>query len=132
MRSMSDNIYYSSFDKMTTCVSVAQDMQVNRVWENIYQGSRGLSRPYELGHLFERLRMNREMSRSVLAGQFGTTEEYLTQVETGRKIPTLKICLKYSKEFGINPVWVKNKLIKEILRAVEARLSLRLGIKEHG
>lgn len=75
--------------------------------------------------------MNREESRSTLAKKFGTTKEYLTQVETGRKIPTLKTCLKYSKEFGINPLWVKNKWMKEILSAVEEQLKMRLGLKDY-
>jgi len=110
---------------------LAREMQVIQITSRTYQETKGLSRPYELGHLFERLRMNRELSRSILAGQFGTTEEYLTQVETGRKIPTLKICLLYSKEFGINPLWVKNKWMHEIISMIEERLKSRLGLRDY-
>ena len=110
---------------------LAQEMQINRITSRAYQKVGDLSRPYELGHLFERLRTNREMSRSVLAGQFGTTEEYLTQVETGRKIPALRICLLYSKEFGINPLWVKNKWMKQIISTIEERLKSKLGLTDH-
>jgi transcriptional regulator with XRE-family HTH domain len=97
---------------------------------SFYPKMGGLARPYKLGFLFHKLRAYRGLPKNLLAQQFGVTEKYISEVEEGQKIPTLKFSLLCAKEFGINPQWVKNKWLKELIATIQDRLEKKLGLNE--
>jgi len=87
-----------------------------------------LARSDSLAHLFYRLRIHRNLTKRALALKFGVKEDYVSRVESGSRFPSLSFCLKCSREFGVNPEYVKNRWAKEAVRSFEERLRRRLKL----
>lgn len=75
-----------------------------------------------LAHLFRSMRIFRNVTKEVLAQKFGGTGAYLSAVESGRRVPSLKYWPLCANEFNANPLWVREKWINQTLGRVEKRL----------
>ena len=95
-----------------------------------YQKRRHLARPDTLPRIFHNLRIHRNLTAAALGKKFGFSEEYVSQIESGSKFPSLNFCLKCADEFGANPSWVKTKWAKEALERFSNRLMKRLGLDD--
>lgn len=95
-----------------------------------YQKRRLLTRPDSLPCIFRKLRIHRNLTKKALAEKFGFSEEYVSQIESGSKFPSLNFCLKCANEFGANPNWVKTKWSKEAIERFTDRLMKRLGFDD--
>ncbi len=49
------------------------------------------------------IRVFHDLKQVELAEKFGISKSYLSEIESGRKIPTLDLIEKYSSEFNIPP-----------------------------
>ena len=52
-----------------------------------------------LGEALRLVRSFHEVNQSTLAGQLGISRSYLSEIETGRKVPSLELLQKYSAHF---------------------------------
>jgi DNA-binding XRE family transcriptional regulator len=98
--------------------------------KTFYQKRNPLTRPDLLSFIFRKLRIHRFLTKKALALKFGVSEEYVSQIESGSKFPSLNFCLKCANEFGANPVWVKSKWSKEAIERFSTRLIKRLGLDD--
>jgi transcriptional regulator with XRE-family HTH domain len=87
-----------------------------------------LARSDSLAHLFYKLRIHRNFTKAALALKFGVSEDYLSRVESGSRFPSLSFSLQCSKEFDINPEYVKNRWANEAVRVFSERLRSRLKL----
>ena len=94
----------------------------------LYNNGVILTRQDSLAHLFYKLRLNRNLTKRSLASKFGTSEDYLSKVETGDLPPSLKFSLQCAEEFGINPQWVKNKWARDRIERFSETIKRRLGL----
>ena len=93
-----------------------------------YHKASVLARPDSLAHLFYKLRIHRNLTKRALSLKFGVSEDYLSRVESGSRFPSLSFCLKCSKEFEVNPEYVKNRWANEAVRSFSERLRSRLNL----
>ncbi|MDR2716052.1 MAG: helix-turn-helix domain-containing protein [Coriobacteriaceae bacterium] len=56
-----------------------------------------------INRILKMLRIAEDMSARELAGQIGLSPSYISDIETGRKKPTLTVLEKYGQLFGISP-----------------------------
>lgn len=96
----------------------------------LYQKRRHLARPDSLPRIFHNLRIHRNLTAAALGKKFGFSEDYVSQIESGSKFPSLNFCLKCAEEFGANPGWVKSKWLKEAIERFSDRLMKRLGLDD--
>jgi DNA-binding XRE family transcriptional regulator len=59
----------------------------------------------DMSNALRLLRVYHDMKLSEMAKAIGVSQGYLSEVENGKKAPTLKIVNKYGKVFSIRP-WV--------------------------
>lgn len=93
-----------------------------------YRKRVALARPDSLGHLFLKLRQNRNLTKRALADKFCISEEYVSAIESGSRFPSLCFCLKCAQEFEINPNYVKSMWAREAIARFSDRLKKRLGL----
>lgn len=87
-----------------------------------------LTRPYSLCSIFRKLRQNRGLTKRRIAIKFGTSEDYISAIENGSKLPSLRYCLFCANLFDANPSWVKEKFANECIERFSSRLKERLGL----
>ena len=95
-----------------------------------YKNEPALARPYTLAHLFRKLRINHNLTKSALAEKFSVSEGYVSGVEAGLKFPSVGFCLSCAGEFGANPEWVKRMWVREMVGRFQTRLNKRLEIED--
>ena len=93
-----------------------------------YHKSPHVARADSLAHLFYKLRIHRNLTKRALSLKFGVSEDYLSRVESGSRFPSLGFCLQCSKEFDVNPEYVKNRWANEAIRVFSERLRTRLKL----
>jgi len=95
----------------------------------LFYSKRGyLARANTLPYIFRKLRQSRNLTKEALAKKFGISEEYISQIESGSKFPSLNYVIKCGELFGANPYWVKNKWAKEAVDRFSKRILKRLGL----
>jgi len=94
-----------------------------------YQKRSALTRVDSLPHIFRKLRQNHNLTIRALADKFCVTQGYVSKIESGSMPPSLKYSLKCAEEFGINPYYVKNKWLREVIERFSERLKKRLGLE---
>jgi transcriptional regulator with XRE-family HTH domain len=89
-----------------------------------------LTRPDSLPYIFRKLRTHHNFTKKALAQKFGLSEDYVSQIESGSKFPSLQYCLACGDLFGANPGWVKTKWAHEAIKRFSDRLKKRLEIDD--
>jgi transcriptional regulator with XRE-family HTH domain len=89
-----------------------------------------LTEANSLAHLFVSLRANKGISRERMAKRLGISEKYLSLIETGKKIPSTKVCSGFAKILDINEFWLRRKLYTEIVSSYEEKLKKKLGLED--
>ena len=78
---------------------------------------------------FKSRRRCHNLTKKALADKTYVSRDYVSHVEDGRRLPSLKFCLQCAEIFGANPEWVKRKWAREMVIGFEERLRIRLNIE---
>lgn len=89
-----------------------------------------LTEANSLAHLFVSLRRTKGISRDRMARKLGVSEKYLSLIENGKKIPSIKVCSGFAKILDINEFWLRRKLYTEIVSSYEEKLKKKLGLED--
>lgn len=92
--------------------------------------SSSLARPYTLGFLFRKLRVNRGLTKGELSKKFCVSEELVSAVESGSESPSLLYCLLCAREFGANEEWIKRRWLHEAVLNFECQLKKMIGVED--
>lgn len=91
---------------------------------------RNSTRVNTLPFVFRKLRIHRNLTKAALARKVLVSEDFVSMVEDGSRIPTLKYCLACGQEFGFNPNWIKVKWMAAVMDRVAVGLRKRLGVED--
>lgn len=94
-----------------------------------YQSLQPFTRPDSLPHLFRKFRIYHNLTKRALAAKFCVSEAYIEQIESGSRIPSLRISTMYAKQFGINPEWIKRKWFKDTVEHFSERLKRKIELE---
>lgn len=90
-----------------------------------YPSQENFSRVNSLPYLFRKMRIYKNITVGSLAKKIGVSEEQVTEIESGRRPPSLTFCLSCAKEFGFNPEWIKRKWVHEMVIQFQTKLENR-------
>jgi transcriptional regulator with XRE-family HTH domain len=82
----------------------------------------------QLSRIIRTIRLTHHLTQSQVAERLGVTRDYISHIESGRKVPSLTIVDHMAQVFDYNPYYLKRAWLADMVSQFEEKLKVKSGL----